>query len=63
MALDNKPYISYEAEIYYHIGLAYCNVEKFEKSIYPYSKCHEIIPSEIKYIHERAKAYQMIEYH
>ena len=62
-ALINKPYVSYEADIYYHIGLAYCNVEKFEKSIYPFSRCIEMIPSEIKYIHERAKAYQMIEDH
>ena len=62
-ALINKPFISYEADIYYHIGLAYCNVEKFEKSIYPYSRCIEMIPSEIKYIHERAKAFQMIEDH
>ena len=62
-ALKHHPYISYEAEIYYHIGLAYCNQEKFEKAIYPYSRCVEMIPSEIKYIHERAKAYQMIEDH
>ena len=62
-ALINRPFISYEADIYYHIGLAYCNVEKFEKSIYPFSKCIEMIPSEIKYIHERAKAFQMIEDH
>jgi len=62
-ALQNNPYISYEADIYYHIGLAYCNQEKYEKSIFPLSMCIEIIPSEIKYIHERAKAYQMIEDH
>jgi tetratricopeptide (TPR) repeat protein len=36
-ALMNKPFQSYEADIYYHIGLAYCNQEKFEKSIYPFS--------------------------
>jgi len=59
----NKPFVSYEPDIYYHIGLAYCNLEKFEKSIYPYSRCIEQIPSETKYIHERAKAYQMIEDH
>lgn len=34
----NKPYVTYESDIYYHVGLAYCNVEKFEKSIYPYSR-------------------------
>ena len=38
-------------------------VEKFEKAIYPFSKCIELNPSEISYIHERAKAYQMIEDH
>ena len=62
----NKPYLTYEADIYYHIGLAYCNVEKFEKSIYPYTRvshllinvqCIEMIPSDIRYIHERAKAF------
>ena len=56
----NKPFPSYEPDIYYHIGLSYCMVEKFEKSIYPYSQAIEMIPSEVKYIHERAKAYQMI---
>ena len=25
LALQNKPFHSYEADIYYHIGLAYCN--------------------------------------
>jgi len=37
-ALKDKPYITYEADVYYHIGLAYCMVEKFEKSIYPFSR-------------------------
>ena len=62
-ALKNKPYVTYEADILYHIGLSYCNLEKFEKSIYPYARCIEMIPSEIRYIHERAKAYQMIGEH
>lgn len=30
--------VDYTPDIYYHIGLAYCMVEKFEKSIYPYTK-------------------------
>ena len=46
MALINMPKedagvqfsLSYIPDIYYHIGLAYCRVEKFEKSIYPYTK-------------------------
>ena len=62
-ALRNKPYLTYESDIYYHIGLAYCRLEKFEKAIFPYSRCIERIPSDIRYVHERAKAYQMIEYH
>lgn len=62
-SLLNKPYQSYEPDIYYNIGLAYCNLEKYEKSIYPFSKSIEMVPSEINYIHERAKAYQMIEDH
>lgn len=63
IALQCKPFPSYEPDIYYHIGLAYCLTEKFEKSIYPYSKAIEMVPTEIKYIHERAKAYQMIDDH
>lgn len=62
-ALLNKPMVSHEPDIYYHIGLSYCNVEKYEKAIYPFTRCIEQAPSEIKYIHERAKAYQMIEDH
>ena len=63
LALKNKPFLTYEADIYYHMGLAYCRVEKFEKSIFPFSRCVERIPTDIRYVHERAKAYQMIEYH
>ena len=62
-ALQEKPYMTYEADIFYHLGLAYCRLQKFEKSIYPYSRCIEKIPSDLRYIHERAKAYQMIEEH
>lgn len=63
MALKNKPFVMYEADIYYTIGLAYCKVQKFEKSIWPFSRCIERIPGDIRYVHERAKAHQMIEYH
>ena len=63
LALNNHPYITYCADIYYHIGLSYCREEKFEKSIFPFSRCIERFPSDIRYIHERAKAYQMIEMH
>ena len=63
LSLSGDPYITYEADIYYHIGLGYCRQEKFERAIFPFSKCAERIPSDIRYIHERAKAYQMIEMH
>lgn len=62
-ALKNKPHVTIEADIYYHIGLAYCRVQKFEKSIWPYSRCVERDSNDIRYVHERAKAYQMIDYH
>jgi hypothetical protein len=29
---------SYTPDVYYHIGLAYCMIEKFEKAIYPFTK-------------------------
>jgi len=63
LAIKNKPFLTYESDIYYHLGLAYCRVEKFEKSIFPFSRCIERIPTDVRYIHERAKAYQMIELH
>ena len=56
-SLKNKPFINYEADIYYHIGLAYCRVQKFEESIWPFSRCIERNPSDIRYVHERAKAH------
>ena len=62
-ALAYQPLITHEPDIYYHLALSYCRLQKFEKSIFPYSKCVEKIPSDMRYIHERAKAYQMIEYH
>ncbi len=55
--------MAYEADIYYLIGLAYCREQKFEKAIFPLSRCIELLPQDIRYVHERAKAYQMIEYH
>ena len=65
IALRYKPNLTYEADIFYHLGLAYCRLEKFEKSIFPYTKCIEKAPSaeDVRYVHERAKAFQMIEEH
>ena len=62
-AATNSHYVTYESDIYYHIGIAYCNLERFEEAIYPLTRAIELIPSDIRYIHERAKAYQMIEEH
>lgn len=53
----HDPFPTYKPDIYYHIGLAYCNLEKFEKAIFPFTRCIELVPSEIRYIHERAKAF------
>lgn len=33
--------VTYEPDIYYHIGLSYCRLEKFEKSIFPFTRCVE----------------------
>jgi tetratricopeptide (TPR) repeat protein len=61
--LHAGPYNTYKPDVFYHIGLAYCRLEKFEKSIFPYSRCIDLIHTETLYIHERAKAYQMIDRH
>ena len=62
-AVKSNPFLTYEADIYYHVGLSYCRLERFEESIFPYSKAVGLVPSDIRYIHERAKAYQMIGCH
>ena len=62
-ALRNSPFLTYEADIYYHLGISYCRLEKFEKSIFPFTKCIEKMPSDLRYLHERAKAFQMIGEH
>ena len=61
-ALTKNPYPSYLPDIYYHIGLSYAREEKFEKAIFPLTKSIELIPSDVRYLHERAKTYQMIDY-
>jgi hypothetical protein len=52
-----SPLAEHEPDIYYHIGISYCREQKFEKSIFPYSKSIDKVPSDLRYIHERAKAY------
>lgn len=62
-SLANSPYETYIEDIYYHIGLCYSRTQKFEKSIFPFSRCIESSPNDIRYIHERAKSYQLIDLH
>lgn len=59
-ALINSPESSIEADIYYHIGLSYCRLEQYEKAIYPLTKTIDLEPANIRFLHERAKAYQMV---
>lgn len=41
-SLDNKPFETYEADIYYHLGISYANLEMFEKSLPPLTKSIEL---------------------
>lgn len=54
---------SYSHDCYYHIGIAYCNIGKYTKSIPAFTQAiecsgHQEIPV---YYHERAKAYQHLQ--
>jgi hypothetical protein len=40
-ALKNHPSKANEPDIYYHIGLSYAREEKFEKAVFPFTKCIE----------------------
>ncbi len=55
--MDNHPFETYEADIYYHLGIAFSNLDMFEKSIPPLTKSIELSYNEACYIHERAKSY------
>ena len=33
IALENNPFETYEADIYYHLGISYSNLDMFEKSL------------------------------
>ena len=52
----NKPFISYESNIHYHIGIAYANLNKFKKAEPALSTAIELNQTEPRYFHERAKA-------
>jgi tetratricopeptide (TPR) repeat protein len=50
-SLDNHPFETYEADIYYHLGISYSNREMFEKSIPYLTKAIELAYNEPSYIH------------
>jgi len=52
LALKAHPGQSYLSDVYYHTALAYCNLEMWEDSIYPLTRCIELVPSDIRYYHE-----------
>ena len=56
-SLDNHPFETYEADIYYHLGISYANLEMYDKSLPPLCKAIELSYNEPCYIHERAKSY------
>lgn len=70
-SFENKPFHTYEADIHYHLGISYANLEYFDKAIEPLSKvidrslllllqAHSMQKYEAQYIHERAKCYLLV---
>ena len=55
-----KPNRNIQSDIYYHIGIAYSNLEKYEEAVEPLSKAIEFEPVP-KYFHERAKCHILLE--
>ena len=43
--------------IYYHIGICFANIEKYERAISPLSTALKYSQHDIRYYHERAKCY------
>ena len=37
-SLENHPFQTYEADIYYHLGISYSNLQMFQKSLPPLTK-------------------------
>ncbi len=56
-SVEKNPFETYEADIHYHLGISYSNLEKPEMSIKPLSKAIELAHNEPAFIHERAKSY------
>lgn len=49
-----------QSDIYYHIGIAYSNLEKYHQAVEPLTKAIGLEPKP-KYYHERAKCLLLIE--
>ena len=67
MPTDEKPKgldVYEQAKIkiaYYKIGIAYARLQKYERSLWPFTRCIEINPYDTKYFMERGKALQVLE--
>ena len=59
-SFENKPFSTYEADIHYHLGISFANLEFFEKAIEPLSRAIELQKYEPCYVHERAKCYLLV---
>ena len=42
---------------YYHIAISYARLEKWERSLWPFTRCIQMDTSEPKYQMERGKVY------
>lgn len=50
---------SIQSDIYYHIGIAYSNLEKYQEAVEPLTRAINL-DSKPKYYHERAKCLLLI---
>ncbi len=60
-AFENKPFQTYEADIHYHLGISFANLDFFDKAIEPLSRAIDLAKYEPCYIHERAKCYLLVD--
>ena len=37
-SLQHGPFVAYQCDIYYHLGISFANLEMYDKSIEPLSK-------------------------
>ena len=50
-----------QLQAYYNIALSYALLAKFERALWPLSKCIQLEPKVIKYRMERGKVYQSLQ--